>query len=77
MSNDNTIETHENEAGREASELSAALCPPYSVYEHPGGSYSIVDGENRIVLEDVYAYDLTSDARLARMEALAEKLSGA
>lgn len=76
MSNENTIGAEENAAGREASELSAALCPTYSVYEDESGCYHIIDGETRIVLSDSFAYDLNDDDRLTRMEAIVTKLNG-
>jgi hypothetical protein len=52
-----------------------ALARPFAVYENYEGGLQIIDGQGRVVLDDVFAYDADKEARNARMDALADALN--
>ena len=51
--------------------------PPYERFENYEGGFCIIDGDQRVVLQDVFAYDAHHSERTARMEWIAAALSGA
>ncbi len=52
-----------------------ACSAPFSVSEDYEGRLHLIDSKTRVVLSDNFAYDRSGDARLARMEWIAESLS--
>lgn len=58
----------------------AVPCPakgPFAVYDAIDGPLMIIDGDTRVMLDDLYEYDVSPQARLERMEWIASALNAA